>query len=231
MKKTAHTTLVEIASLAAMQTTNIYSDFEAELNSPHPTENLFRPLDGRLYPFQKYFPSLTLLNKMAVVSPEIKNFVTQPNYPSIALQSYHQDDYQVGIYKKFGTGESWQNLRKDLLFFVKQQKQTSSPYLSFWAVFESEDFSEADFEAALWIELSMLTTEADRATNWAQSISRESQDPSFRISLSGTDFFVRGLHSQSSHLGRRFAYPTLIFNVFDQTEQIDRPLPEPHSFV
>lgn len=147
--------------------------------------------------------------------------VTQKNYPCIAaIQSFYRDDYQVGFYGSFGSGKNWHSLRQDLLSFLSRQKKTGSKYLSFWAVFEPELFSELEFETALWRELSFLTSEEERESDWPNLEMSDPDTPSFRFALDGSEFFVVGMHSQSSRLARRWSSPALIFNVFSQFETL-----------
>ncbi len=184
----------------------------------HPTTHLYRPEKGNLI---SYHSLVAKGDPAKPVAEEIKALVSQKNYPCVAaLRSYHKDDYQVGFYGKFGEGEHWRELRNDLLFFLQEQKRTSSIYLSFWAVFEEQEFSEADFETALWKELSFLTSEEDRKNDWPANSVQDPADPGFRFALGGSEFFVVGLHSQSSRQARRFSRPAMIFNVFSQFDQL-----------
>ena len=157
------------------------------------------------------------------MADDIRFRLGQKNYPCIAaLRSYHKDDYQVGFYGKFGTGETWRELRNDLLFFLEEQKRSGSIYLTFWATFAPQEMSEEEFEASLWRELSFLTSEEEKDLDWKPGATTNPQDEAFRFSLGGTEFFVVGLHSQSSRVARRFSRPALIFNVFDQFEQLEK---------
>jgi FPC/CPF motif-containing protein YcgG len=186
-----------------------------------PTTRLFRPTKGSLSRFVPGEPEPRIVNKSDRFAVELKDLISKKDYPCVAaLRSYHKDDYQVGVYGKFGSGESWRDLRNDLLFFLEQQRKTSSIYLSFFAVFDDQEMSEEDFEAGLWKELSMLTSEEDRATDWSRAETANPDDAAFRFSLGGAEFFVVGLHSQSSRLSRRMSCPVLIFNVFDQFNQL-----------
>lgn len=182
-----------------------------------PTSHLFRPLKGHLVPFMG--PELD--GPAKGIALEIKERLSQKNYPCVAaLRSYHKDDYQVGLYGKFGTGAYWQDMRKDLLFFLQEQKKTSSIYLSFWAVFEPEEMTEQEFEEALWRELSFLTSQEEREADWPKNSVQDPFDPGFRFALGGSEFFVVGLHSRSSRKARCFSRPALVFNVFDQFSQL-----------
>ena len=157
------------------------------------------------------------------VEKAMGQLLAQKNYPCIAaLKSFHKKDYEIGTYGKFGTGESWQALRRDLLKFVEHQKSTNSIYLTFFAAFAPQDFNEPEFESGLWNELSHLTSLEDLDTDWSDREHADPESKDFRFSLGGTEFFVVGLHTNSSREARRFPFPLLIFNVFDQFEQLER---------
>lgn len=186
-----------------------------------PTNRLFRPQKGELSRFAEEDAPPLLRAKSKKFAEELRGLVSQKNYPCVAaLRSYHKDDYQVGMYGKFGSGDSWRDLRNDLLYFLEQQKKTNSIYLSFFAVFEEQEFTEEEFEAALWRELSLLTSVEDRETDWAPNVNSNPGDEAFRFSLGGAEFFVVGLHSNSSRHSRRFSQPVIIFNVWDQFAQL-----------
>lgn len=182
-----------------------------------PTARLFSPTKGVLHPFRGNLSGASA----RPVAEEIRQRLGQKDYPCIAaLRSYHKDEYQVGLYGRFGSGESWRDLRNDLLFFLSEQRRSSSIYLTFWAVFEPNEMGEEEFEERLWRELSCLTSEEEKHLDWKPGASTDPDDKGFRFSLGGTEFFVVGLHSNNSRLARRFSRPCLVFNVFDQFEQL-----------
>lgn len=188
-----------------------------------PSRRLFIPSRGHLQPWHYGAQCPQKMERAKSAETEIKQLLMQKNYPCVAaLKSYHNDEYFVGFYQKFGSGESWKDLRQDLLFFLKEQRKSSSIYLSFWAIFEDDDLSEEDFESGLWKELSHLTSLEDRDEDWKSKFSSEPQDPNFRFCMDGSEFFVVGLHSASSRTSRRFSKPTLIFNVFEQFEELKK---------
>lgn len=154
---------------------------------------------------------------------EIRSLILQEDYPCVAaIQSVVRNDYMVGTYGQFGHGTHWQKLRADLLHYVESQHATQSRYLSFWAVFAADNQipdSEIEFEAQLWRELSLLSSEEERSVDWGKMNSSDPNDPSFCISLNGEKLFVVGLHPQSSRVARRFSRPAMVFNAFSQFEQ------------
>ncbi len=181
----------------------------------------FEPRKNQISPIASFREPTDLQDKAESFVSELSWRVTQKNYPCVAaIQSYFRNEYQVGFYGAFGSGNNWRSLRQDLLLFLKRQKETNSKYLSFWAVFEPELFSESEYEKALWRELSFLTSEEDRGSDWPNAEVSNPNSPNFRFALGSSEFFVVGMHSQSSRLARRWSTPALIFNVFSQFETL-----------
>ncbi|HEY0094355.1 MAG TPA: guanitoxin biosynthesis heme-dependent pre-guanitoxin N-hydroxylase GntA [Archangium sp.] len=160
----------------------------------------------------------------AQVETTLRQWFDPKTYPCIpAVQSMTKREYLVGIYGRFGEGTCSRELARDLLFFRERQKQSRSLYLSFWAVFApGEPLSEEEFETRMWRELSYLSSQEVPGTPWDPLFSEDPADPRFCFSLGGDAFFIVGVHPASSRLARRFPYPGIIFNLYDQFEELDR---------
>lgn len=156
------------------------------------------------------------------INNEIRSFILQKNYPCVAaIQSVVRNDYVRGTYGQFGTGTHWHRLRTDLLKFLELQRATQSRYMSFWAVFNAPvqtPDNELHFEKKFWKELSLLSSEEERAGDWGEINSSDPNDPAFCLSLAGVKLFVVGLHPESSRFARRFSRPAMVFNAFSQFE-------------
>lgn len=87
-----------------------------------------------------------------LIFKNIKALISKQNYPCVAaIKALHQKEYWVGIYKNFGSAESWREIRNDLKYFIQEQQKTKSTYLTFWAVFQGEtDFTEDEYETRMW---------------------------------------------------------------------------------
>lgn len=154
----------------------------------------------------------------------IQNLILSKNYPCIAaVQSFLKDDYQVRTYQNFGAMAHSADLARDLLAFRQAYQQNKTPFLSFFAVFEGEsEFSEEEFEARLWQELSGLAAVEGLSKTWDPHFSSNPEDKNFCFSLDGTAFFVVGLHPNSSRKSRRLPQPTLVFNVYEQFRELQK---------
>ncbi len=160
----------------------------------------------------------------ADIQAALENLVDAKTYVCVpAVRSIQSGDYRIGRYGKMGEVSAISRaLYQDLNAFRDWQKSTGSPYSSFFAVFENESFSEEEFETALWKELSHLCGHDGPNSKWDPSFSSNPEDQNFCPSIGGEAYFVVGLHPGSSRKARQFDYPTIVFNLYDQFEELDR---------
>jgi FPC/CPF motif-containing protein YcgG len=79
--------------------------------------------------------------------------------------------------------------------------------------------TESEFEAALWNRLQNLHNfDAVRGEEWDPAVNADPESAHFSMSIGGYAFFVVGLHPNASRPARRFAYPSLVFNLHVQFE-------------
>lgn len=95
-------------------------------------------------------------------------------------------------------------------------------FRSFAVIFEGpQDLSETQFEAAMWERIqSFSDKDAWLGQEHDSTVSPNPADDHFSLSFGEQAYFVVGLHPQASRPARRFAYPTMIFNLHDQFEQL-----------
>ncbi len=188
------------------------------MNQEMPTSAfLFQPTEQGLCPVVEKTPAC--LRPLAdKVQTAIQDMISQKDYPCMpALQSFHQNEYLVGLYRGFETGTDSESLVRDLLYFRQKQKSSASLYMSFWAVFPMQSIrDENEFEGHLWKQLSYLSTIGNANSNWDPQFSSDPEDPRFCFSLNGEALFVVGVSPVASRKARRFPYPSLIFNYYDQ---------------
>src|SRR5690606_13013174 len=81
--------------------------------------------------------------------------------------------------------------------------------------------SEEAFERCLWDRLqSLADKDAWRGQRSDERVSADPSDPHFSLSFGEEAFFVVGLHPNASRPARRFAHPTMVFNLHDQFEHL-----------
>jgi uncharacterized protein len=119
---------------------------------------------------------------------------------------------------------AWDDLRihDALLRFAQRYREEPTLFRSFAVVFEGPDaLDESAFETALWQRLQSLSDkDVWRGQDYDARVSPDPGSPHFSLSFGGEAFFVVGLHPHASRPARRFARPTLIFNLHDQFERL-----------
>ena len=119
---------------------------------------------------------------------------------------------------------AWDDLRihDGLLRFAAAYREDPGLFRSFAVVFEGpDDLDEAAFETSLWRRVQSLSDkDVWRGQPYDERVSADPDSPHFSLSFGGEAFFVVGLHPQASRPARRFARPTMVFNLHDQFETL-----------
>ncbi|TPG12808.1 guanitoxin biosynthesis heme-dependent pre-guanitoxin N-hydroxylase GntA [Sphingomonas oligophenolica] len=119
---------------------------------------------------------------------------------------------------------AWDDLRihDSLLTFTAAYRAEPTLFRSFAVVFDGpDDLDEAGFEGCLWQRIQSLSDkDVWRGQPYDDRVSHDPDSPHFSLSFGGEGFFVVGLHPQASRPARRFAKPTLVFNLHDQFERL-----------
>jgi FPC/CPF motif-containing protein YcgG len=119
---------------------------------------------------------------------------------------------------------AWDDVRihDELLHFVDEYRRDRGMYRSFAVVFDGPgELDEQTFEAALWARVQSLSDkDVWRGQDYDQSVSADPGNPHFSLSFGGEAFFIVGLHPGASRPARRFARPTMVFNLHDQFERL-----------
>ena len=105
--------------------------------------------------------------------------------------------------------------------FVLLYKRSRKLFTTFVVLFEGPlNLSEKEFEEALWQRLAALHALDSKQHAWDAAVSSDPQSAQFSFSLAGEAFFAVGLHPGASRTARRFARPTIVFNLHDQFERL-----------
>ncbi|MBZ6379737.1 hypothetical protein B5C34_14960 [Pacificimonas flava] len=154
---------------------------------------------------------------------QFERFLKRREFPCVGAKSAlgkGQIDYFFGR----DIRSAWNDLplRQALAQFGARYRQKPTLFRSFVAIFARPlALEEEEFEAALWKRCQSLH-EKDiwLGAKWDRAVDPDPNSPHFGLSIGGSAFFVVGLHSASSRRARRFRYPTLVFNLHDQFEQL-----------
>ena len=105
--------------------------------------------------------------------------------------------------------------------FVDRYREDPALFTSFAVSWRGPvGLSEGAFERLLWERLGALHRLDEAEHGWDERVESDPDSPHFSFSLRGEAFFVVGLHDGASRTARRFAYPTLVFNLHDQFETL-----------
>ncbi|KQM56921.1 MULTISPECIES: guanitoxin biosynthesis heme-dependent pre-guanitoxin N-hydroxylase GntA [unclassified Sphingomonas] len=119
---------------------------------------------------------------------------------------------------------AWDDVRihDALMRLAEDYRRDRAMYRSFAVIFEGPDgLSEPEFERALWQRVQSLSDkDVWRGQDYDARVSTDPDNPHFSLSFGGEAFFIVGLHPRASRPARRFARPTLVFNLHDQFERL-----------
>ncbi len=119
---------------------------------------------------------------------------------------------------------AWDDLpmHEELMAWAASYRADPSLFRSIAFVFsENAPLSEEEFERAMWSRLQSLSDkDAWLEQSYDRRVSADPEDPHFSLSFGGEAYFVVGLHPNASRPARRFAYPTMVFNLHDQFESL-----------
>ena len=124
-------------------------------------------------------------------------------------------DYQIGFYGSLGQNLNWRSLLDDLLGFFDNPFSPAADSGSLWALFEPADFTEKEFELAMWIALSSLTAEEDIDAQWPPYATEDQSAPMFFITLAGVQLNVVGTRNLNTGTGHQTARPAIRFSVLN----------------
>ena len=158
------------------------------------------------------------------VHTDIAALVGQKFYPCVAaVQSVAKKDYVVHEAREFGTGVDRDGIRKAICDYLRSWMKTRSTTYTLWLTYPNDQVTtEDEFEQRMWSQLSNFTSLEEREQDWAPGWSQDPKDPNFTLCIGGQAFFVVGLHPLSSRPARRFPYPAIVLNAFEQFEDLTR---------
>ena len=152
----------------------------------------------------------------------VEEMVAHPEYPCLGARSVFRRDAATLVVlddlSDTSGGGSLDLLAAALARYV-DEVDVEGDLVSFVACFrEPVPNHEREFEDLLWGALQHLHDQDDEP--WADGVAADPDSPHFAFSLSGTAFFVVGLHPNSSRVARRAPLPTLVFNLHEQFERL-----------
>jgi len=152
----------------------------------------------------------------------VEEMVAHPEYPCLGARSVFRRDAATLVVLDDLADTSPGGTLDTLGGVLAQYAHEVDPegdLVSFVACFrEPVPRDEGEFEALLWGALQHLHDHDD--TPWAEGVAADPDNPHFAFSVSGTAFFVVGLHPNASRVARRAPVPTPVFNLHEQFERM-----------
>lgn len=153
----------------------------------------------------------------------LEEFIQDPSFPCVGAKSALGKG-QLTTYLARSIESAWNDveIQDQLMHFAWRYRANPTLFTSFAVIFESPDnLEEAGFEQHMWDRIQSLTEKDSwRGQKPDTRVSTDPEDPHFSLSFGGEAFFVVGLHPKASRPARRFAFPTMIFNLHDQFEAL-----------
>lgn len=160
-------------------------------------------------------------SKLAVhIHSQFRSMILSPAFPCPgAKTAFSQGTYRYGVFGKMGTEETALDLGESLRNFLRERTTMNSNFTTFVASFKEPTIvTHEDFAHNLWAMLQQLH-EVD-LSQWNSTVSSDPESSDFAFSFAGTPIFIIGLHSGSPRFARRFAWPTMVFNVHEQFHKL-----------
>lgn len=154
-----------------------------------------------------------------VLAETFRSMILHPDHPCLGARSVvNRHRATVLALPWLGAPETAPRLLEGLREFARDT-DVDDGFASFVAIFRQPEHSdEKTFERLLWRQLQTVA-DAD-GTPWSTEVSDDPVDPHFSFSAAGTAYFVVGLHPDASRVARRAPWPTLVFNLHEQFQNL-----------
>ena len=157
------------------------------------------------------------------VAARFRDFIQHAPFPCVGAKSaLSRGQMKIVVARDITSDRDDTRIYPALLAFICRYRAQPSLFQSFAVLFEGpRTLTEEAFEAALWRRVQSLSdTDQRLGQAYDPRVAADPDDPHFSLSFGGEAFFVVGLHPAASRPARRFARPTLVFNLHDQFETL-----------
>ena len=162
-------------------------------------------------------------DRTVALEEKLRGFIERTDFPCVGAKAVLNRDW-LRVYEARDLRSAWDDLaiHDRLLAWAKGYRSDPDALRSFAVVFGAPgETSEVEFEQLMWERIQSLTAKDQwRGQVLDDRVSSDPKDPHFSLSFGGEAFFIVGLHPGASRQARRFAYPTLVFNLHDQFERL-----------
>ncbi len=153
----------------------------------------------------------------------LRDHIAERGFPCVGAKSALANE-KLEVLAGWRLTSAWNDVKihDRLLEWSDRYEADPSGLRSLAVVFDGPvDLTEEAFEAAMWERLQSLSDKDSwRGQSYCENVSSDPGDPHFSLSFGQQAYFVVGLHPNASRAARRSPYPTLVFNLHDQFEQL-----------
>ncbi|UVI39324.1 YqcI/YcgG family protein [Qipengyuania spongiae] len=157
------------------------------------------------------------------LAQSLRSHIGEKDFPCVGAKSALATD-RLEIVTGWRMTSAWNDIaiHEKLLEWSESYAADPTGLRSLAVVFAGPtDLSEEAFEAAMWERLQSLAHKDQwRGQPYCENVSSDPGDPHFSLSFGQQGYFVVGLHPNASRKARRTRFPTLVFNLHDQFEQL-----------
>lgn len=156
------------------------------------------------------------------ISTAYAHFLQSDNFPCVAAKAALQrNQVSTFIAGHMACPRDDRRILEFLYQFVDDYRASEVTFHSAAVIFElPEDISEDCFEELMWQRLQSISDMDASNFPFDERVSLDPNSPDFSFSLKSEAFFIIGLHPASNRPGRRFTYPSLVFNPHAGFEQM-----------
>lgn len=148
------------------------------------------------------------------------SFISNPEFPCVAAKAaFSRNQIKCFVAGNMACPASDKMILDFIYDFTEEYRSAKSLYHSATIIFNGPTIpNEEYFDRLLWMRLQSLSDLDAEKYTYDKRVSDDPSSPDFSFSLKGEAFFIIGLHPASSRPGRRFMYPTVVFNPHEQFE-------------
>lgn len=153
---------------------------------------------------------------------QLRQQIVDQFYPCTgAVSAFSQYCYRFGLYPDLGSDHAIRAVCHDLYCFNQEFRSVNDNFITFVAMFRGPAIqSERHFEGLLWNHLQGMHALDSEFFIWDKNVESDPASDHFSYSIGGRAMFVIGMHPKASRLARSFPYPTLVFNLHEQFEDL-----------
>jgi FPC/CPF motif-containing protein YcgG len=173
-------------------------------------------------PSESHSPAMSVTRPLPRPVSAFRAFIEDGGFPCVGAKSaLGKDQLTHIVLEDMRSGLEDRTLLRAFYGFVDRYREDKALFTSFAVSWRGPvGLSEEAFERLLWERLEGLHAIDEVQHAWDERVESDPDSPHFSFSLREEAFFVVGLHDGASRLARRFAYPTLVFNLHDQFEML-----------